>query len=295
MRRDPRHYQIAVLASLALYGILALDLEIEPAIAATILATALASQYLLGRRMELRFDPRSALISGLSLCLLLRTTSAVAAASAALVAVASKFLLRRKGKHVFNPSALGLVVVVLLTDVAWVSPGQWGSVALFAFLAAGLGMLVVHRAARSDVTLAFLAAWCALVFARACWLGDPLPIPLHQLRSGSLLLFSFYMISDPKTTPDSRAGRILFGCLVAAGGALVQFGLYRGSAPLWALVALSPLVPLIDRVLPSERYRWDHPRPAGSGPGRSLRPRSLLRPLPELIAWPVRADERSTR
>ena len=76
---------------------------------------------------------------------------------------------------------------------------------------------MVNRAARSDVTLAFLVFYLALVVGRSLWLGEPLAIPLHRLQSGALLLFAFFMISDPKTTPDSRAGRILFAALVALG------------------------------------------------------------------------------
>jgi Na+-translocating ferredoxin:NAD+ oxidoreductase RnfD subunit len=110
------------------------------------------------------------------------------------------------------------------------------------------------------VTLAFLAAWTALLCGRAAWLGDPWSIPLHQLQSGALLLFSFFMISDPKTTPDSRAGRLLFALLVAAGAYYVQFKLFRPNGLLWSLAALSPLVPLLDRVLPGPRYEWSRPR-----------------------------------
>ena len=100
--------------------------------------------------------------------------------------------------------------MLLLTDQVWVSPGQWGSVAFFAFLMACLGGLVVNRASRSDVTYAFIAFYCALMFGRSIYLGEPMAIPLHRLESGALLLFTFFMISDPKTTPDSRAGRVLF-------------------------------------------------------------------------------------
>ena len=60
------------------------------------------------------------------------------------------------------------------------------------------------------MTLAFLAFYAGAPLGRALWLGEPLAIPLHRLESGALLLFTFFMISDPKTTPDSRAGRILF-------------------------------------------------------------------------------------
>ncbi len=248
---DPRHWQIAVVGGLLVYGVLALRFDVVPAIAVTIIGTALAVQDQASRWLGLRFDWRSPLISALSLCLLLRTSSLGLAALAAFVAIASKFLVRRRGKHVFNPSALALVVLVLASDRAWVSPGQWGSPAFFGLLVAGLGTLVVLRAERSDVTFAFLAAWSLVVLGRAAWLGDPLAIALHQLQSGALLLFAFFMISDPKTTPDSRAGRILFAALVALGAGLVQFGLYRANGPLFALVAFSVLVPWIDRLLPA--------------------------------------------
>jgi Na+-translocating ferredoxin:NAD+ oxidoreductase RnfD subunit len=89
------------------------------------------------------------------------------------------------------------------------------------------------------------------------WLGDPLHIPLHQLESGALLLFAFFMISDPKTTPDSRAGRVVFAFLVAFGAAYVQFRLFRTNGLLWSLALFSLAVPLLDRLLPGERYSWN--------------------------------------
>jgi len=73
------------------------------------------------------------------------------------------------------------------------------------------------------------------------------------------LLFAFFMISDPKTTPDSRAGRILFALLVALGAGFVQFKLFRTNGLLWSLAAGSLLVPLLDRLLPGARYQWRRP------------------------------------
>ena len=103
-----------------------------------------------------------------------------------------------------------------------------------------LGGLVVTRAARADVTLrvhrSSTPPWSA---GRSYWLGEPLAIPLHRLESGALLLFAFFMISDPKTTPDSRAGRLLFAALVAAGAWYVQFRLFRTNGLLWSLAACS--------------------------------------------------------
>ena len=141
------------------------------------------------------------------------------------------------------------------------SPGQWGHAAFFAFLAAGLGSLIIHRAERSDVTYAFLLTYMAVILGRALWLGDPLRIPLHQLQNGALLIFAFFMISDPKTTPDSRPGRILYAALIAVAAAFLQFRFYQSNGPLWALVGAAPLVPLIDRWLPGRRYFWPTPKP----------------------------------
>jgi Na+-transporting NADH:ubiquinone oxidoreductase subunit NqrB len=255
--RDPRLYQIAVLSSLLLYGVLRLDLEVTAPRAAVLLGTALLCQLACTRLWRLpAFDPRSALISGLSLCLLLRTNSLLFAALAAVITIASKFVIRWRGKHIFNPTNFGIVALLLATDQVWVSPGQWGSAAYFAFLIACLGGLVVNRAARSDVTYAFLAFYLTVLFGRALWLGQPMTIPLHQLGSGAFLIFTFFMISDPKTTPDTRAGRILFALLVALGAGCVHFVLYRPNGLILSLAFLSPVVPLLDRLLPGERYAW---------------------------------------
>jgi Na+-translocating ferredoxin:NAD+ oxidoreductase RnfD subunit len=151
-------------------------------------------------------------------------------------------------------------------------------VAWFGFLIACLGSLVVTRAARADVTLAFLAFYVGLLITRALWLGDPLTIPLHQLESGALLIFSFFMISDPKTTPDSRTGRIIFALIVALAALSVQFVWFRPNGPLWGLIACAPLVPLLDRLLPGVQYKWSTPS------GGSL-PVFALRPVPRSLSF----------
>src|SRR5262245_57124331 len=232
--RDARLYQIACLGSLLLFGVMRLDLEVRGLQAAVILLGVLVTQYAGTRLGGLpRFDPRSALISGLSLCLLLRTNVLLLAVLTAAVAIGSKFVLRVRGKHVFNPTNFALVAMMLATGAVWVSPGQWGSGAFFGFLLACAGGLVVNRASRSDVTYAFIGFYAAMVLGRSWWLGDPLAVPLHRLQNGALVLFTFFMISDPRTTPDSRAGRILFAFLVAAGAWVIQFRLLRNKGLLW--------------------------------------------------------------
>ncbi len=278
--RDPRHYQITVLATLLVYGVTRLDLEVRPLQAALLLATALGTQWAATRLWRLpAFDARSALISGLSLCLLLRTNALWLAVAAAAATILGKFVLRVRGKHLWNPTNFGIVAAMLATGQAWVSPGQWGNAAFFGFLLACLGGLVVNRAARSDVTSAFLVAYLGIVFGRALWLGQPLSIPLHQLANGAFLIFTFFMISDPKTTPDSRAGRLLFAALVALGAGYVTFVLYRPNGLLLSLFFLAPAVPLLDLLLPGKRYAWNAVRPAPTLPtgGLVMNPSSLRR------------------
>jgi Na+-translocating ferredoxin:NAD+ oxidoreductase RnfD subunit len=69
------------------------------------------------------------------------------------------------------------------------------------------------------------------------------------------------MISDPKTTPDSRAGRILFAALVAFGGWYINYRLFRTNGILWSLAGAALIVPIIDALLPAARYQW-HGKPA---------------------------------
>jgi len=259
---DPRTWQIATLASLLVYGTLSLGFPIGPAELLGTLGAALATQWLAARvGLAPRFEPQSAAISGLSLAILLRAGEPWVLAAAGAFAVASKYALRISGKHVWNPSALAIAAAVVVTGQAWLSPGQWGSTAWFAFLVAGLGGLVVFRAERSDVTWAFGAFWCALVLGRSAWLGEPIAAPLHRLEDGALLLFTFFMISDPKTTPDSRAGHIAFAAVVALVAFALKFGLQVHAGLVFGLVLSAPVVPILDRWLPGRRYAW----PTGAG------------------------------
>ena len=258
--RDPRYYQIGVLTTLVLFGVTVLDFGIHWQHAAAIIVTAQLVQYIGTRIRRLpRFDPLSALITSLSLTLLLRTDLVVLSATAAVIAIGSKFLVRIRGKHVFNPANVALVTLMLATDHAWVSSGQWGSATLGAFALACLGFLVLTRAKRAETTLTFLVVYATLVFGRAAWLGDPLSIPVHQLQNGALLIFAFFMISDPKTTPDAAIGRIVFAGIVATAAFAIQFVFYVPNGPILALVLCAPLVPVINALLQGTHYQWQQP------------------------------------
>ncbi len=258
LRGDARHFQIAALASLLGFNVAFLDFGARPLNSALAILASLATQALCSRAWRLpAIDLRSPLITGLSLSLLLRADAPWVHVLAAAIAISSKFVLRRDGKHIWNPAGFAIVaLLVVVPDHVWISPGQWGTSAWFAALVSFLAVMVLNAARRGDIALFFLAAHGALLVARALWLGDPLPIPLHQLQSGSLLIFAFFMISDPRTSPDARLGRLLFAVAVALVAHRLAFVWQMRPALYVALIALSPLTLLIDRFLPAERFAW---------------------------------------
>ncbi len=254
--RDPRHYQIAILTSLILLGIGKFGFEIAWWHAVGSVSSALLTQFAFDKILARKFDFRSPLISSLSLTMLLRTGSVTLSILAGVLVVVSKYLIRVNGKHVFNPANFAIVIVAVFFSSGWVSPGQWGTAPLLALWLAGLGVLVTTKAKSIDLTLGFLASFAIFVFIRALYLGDPASIPIHQLQNGALLIFAFFMISDPKTTPNARNGRLLYSALVAFLGYVLTFHFYHSAGVIYALILTSPLVPLIDRFFKAPIYQW---------------------------------------
>ncbi len=254
--RDPRNYQIGVLSSLILLGVFHFAFALPWWHVVACVGSALGTQAVASKIVGHKFDARSPLISALSLTLLLCTGSITLSIAAGILAISSKYILRWRGKHIFNPANFGLVVLSLLFTGAWISPGQWGTAPIFALFLLGMGGIVTGKAKRWDVSLTLLGSYAALIFARALWLGDPLAIPVHQMQSGALLIFAFFMISDPKTTPDARLGRVLYAMLVAAIGFTIQFAFYNAAGIILALILTAPLVPFIDKIFPAGRYQW---------------------------------------
>jgi Na+-transporting NADH:ubiquinone oxidoreductase subunit NqrB len=254
---DARHFQIVALSSLLIINFFWIDFGARPLYSALAISSALLTQIISSRLSSLpKIDLRSPLITGLSLSLLMRTNEPWLPAIAGFIAIASKFTLRVDGRHIFNPAGFAIVVLLLTSSGVWISPGQWGSNIWLATLLVFFAILVLQAAQRSDIALFFLGSHAALLFARAYWLGDPLAIPLHQLQSGSLLIFAFFMISDPRTTPDSRVSRFFFAFAVAVVAYYLAFFMQMGPALYVALIALSPLTPLLNRIIPGKRFQW---------------------------------------
>ena len=278
--KDPRWYQILVLTSLLAFGMIAQAFEISITQIAAIMITALGTQWLGSTLFAIRTDLKSPLITALSLSLLLRADGIMPLMIAAAIAIGSKFLFRIKGKHLFNPANFGIVVVVLLMGSAWTTPGQWGTAIWFAALLAGVGMFVTYRAARIDVPLIFLATFTILIFIRALWLGDPLSIPLLRLQNGALILFAFFMISDPKTTPDTFWGRMIFATGAAILAYIMTYHFYLNDGLFYALAIMTLIRPIMDILAKAPAYQWGD-KPQIFTDLATSKPSTPIKPIPQ--------------
>jgi enediyne biosynthesis protein E5 len=254
---DPRILQIAFLGILLACGACLRDFSLRPAQIGLTLAAALGVQRLLDR-LARKPAPSllSATITAFSLTLLLRADNLWAPPAAAALAIGSKFILRVRGKHLFNPANFGVGAALLVLPGTWISPGQWGSDVALAGWMVMLGATVASRARRADISCMFLTFYLFALAARVAWLGQRWAVWTHQLSSGALLLFAFFMISDPMTTPGHVKGRAAHAALVAAIAYAWGFGLFRTNAILWALFVAAPMVAVWDWLWPAPKFDW---------------------------------------
>jgi Na+-transporting NADH:ubiquinone oxidoreductase subunit NqrB len=270
--KDIRDYQILFLASFLVLGIGTRDWTLRPELIAVAIATSLSTQlvlsFVIGRWSLVickgqttndkgqSLNLRSALITALGLSLLLRadhwTTMAIAVASA----IASKFIFRVREKHFFNPGNFGIICALIFTSDAWVSPGQWGEEWWYGLVFAGTGGMVLQRIGRWDTTAAFLGAYSLLEAIRNFWLGWTWDVYWHRLMSGSLLLFALFMITDPRSMPNSRIGRVIWAMCIAGLTFILRNYFFLSTAVFWALFILAPLTILIDFLWSAPRFSW---------------------------------------
>ena len=260
--RDARVFQILFLAALLTAGVLVRDFSVQPLQIALTFAAGTATQAFWLDRLGLQQKGfLSAIVTCCGVSLLLRSDALWAHPLIAALAMSSKFVLRTGGKHVYNPANLGVIAAITLLPGTWVSPGQWGSDLALAVWLIALGSIVTGRARRIDISWVFLGAYLGIVALRVLLLGQSWAVWWHQLGSGALLLFAFFMISDPMTIPNRPGARVAYAIVVAMGAAAWQYILFKPNALIWALFLLTPAVPLLDRLFPGERFDWRSPNP----------------------------------
>jgi Na+-transporting NADH:ubiquinone oxidoreductase subunit NqrB len=260
MFADPRDYQILFLTTFLGLGIFTRDWSIKPELICTLVITCCLTQVvmmLLWRRdRNILLSLKSALITSLGLSLLLRADRPSTMILAGSLAIASKFVFTSNGKHWFNPANFGIIIALLITPDAWVSPGQWGADWWYLALFIGTGGIVLGCVGRWDTSMAFLMGYAGLEAARNLWLGLTWDVYTHKLMSGSLLLFALFMITDPRSIPNARSIRIIWAVSIASLAFILRNYFYINEAIFIALFAISPMTILLDKLWLAPRFDW---------------------------------------
>lgn len=253
-RGDPRIPFACILTSYAVLGCTILRFNRNPLqIVLTILAGCaldMAFHSLFCDR-KLLF-PLSAYISMVSIALLLNYShNYYLLFLPVFFTVASKYVFTFQGRHVFNPSLFGLVCALVLGHGLFSSSPayQWGgSAAMAIFMVTAALSLFVFRIGRTPLILSFLGFYAVQTLLRAYILRDHLPfetIILGTLTSPRFYLFTFYMITDPKTSPKGKWQQIGWGFAIAAVDlwyhtleslSTLFYALFTVSAALWLML-----------------------------------------------------------
>lgn len=255
--KDARLFQIVFLGSFLTIGVLLRDFSVQLTQVGLVFFTALLTQRFWIHRLGIaHVGYLSAIVTCFGLSILVRADNLWVHPLLAILAISSKFALRIDNNHVFNPANLAAVLAAYVMPGAWLSPGQWGQSWMLAAWFFVLGTIVTTKARRIDIGLVFLLAFAALLTARVLYLGQNPLIIWHQMQNGVLLLFAFFMISDPMTTPRHAKVRIAFAFAVAMLAFTWQYYFFKPHGPVLALFLLSFLVPWLNRIAPAEKFQW---------------------------------------
>jgi enediyne biosynthesis protein E5 len=260
-RMDPR-YPVSFLITLILvlgqarYGILGGYDRLV-----TALGVSTVTELVLSRLVRGRFaNVQSAYITGISLALLIKPRADLLwpFALGGFIAIASKYVLQYRGRHLWNPSnfAISLLLVAAPATVAILSH-QFGNDLATNAVIWGFGLLIVSRVRMLHVTLTYVACFLALAVLRHWIVGGPLLAEIAPITGPMYQLFIFFMVTDPKTTVSTARGRVIVAATVALAEAAIRLaGDYHVAAlaplypapPILALAIVGPVAKVIDLV-----------------------------------------------
>ncbi|HSS20463.1 MAG TPA: RnfABCDGE type electron transport complex subunit D [Pyrinomonadaceae bacterium] len=224
------------------YGILESYQKTALAIASAIVAELILGRIFFGKWLNLA----SAYITGISVGILARSPAYWPYALGSLISIMSKYVLRVKGRHIWNPSNFGIAVLLLLAPEAMsVLSIQWGNNLLPIVVIWTLGSIIIWRARRFHISATYVLSFLLFAFLRAGITQHPWQAEVAPITGPMYQLFVFFMITDPKTTVRTRMGQ----CVVAFCVALAEFFLRLDqvvNAPIFALFFVGPAANLIE-------------------------------------------------
>ena len=222
------------------------------------IASAIAAELLMARLTYGRWPhPASAYISGISVGILVRSPLLWPFALGALISIASKYVLRLHGRHLWNPSNFGVCALLFLAPATVTLLSiQWGNNLWPMVVIWALGSIIVWRVGRLHISASYVAAFLFFSSVRSAVTGTPWLASVAPITGPMYQLLIFFMVTDPKTTVRPRWAQVVVVVVVAFVEMLLRLAevVY---APFYALFLVGPSALLIETYLESRR--------AGSG------------------------------
>jgi Na+-translocating ferredoxin:NAD+ oxidoreductase RnfD subunit len=238
----PAFLTLILLVGQLSYGILDSYWNLVVSVGTSLICEVICARLVLGTRKNLA----SAYISGISVGILIRSNMIWPYAMCAAISILSKYVLRYKDRHLWNPSNFGVSWMLFMAplSVAGLSI-QWGNNLAANAVIWCLGLVIVNRAKRLHVSVAYVISFVVLAWFRSLITHDTFLAELSPLTGPMYQLFVFFMVTEPATGVSTRKGRIL----VVIGVALVEFVLrLKGYiyAPFYALFLVGPICKFFD-------------------------------------------------
>jgi enediyne biosynthesis protein E5 len=209
--------------------------------------TSIAIELVLGRLFTGKWPHlASAYITGISVGILVRSPELWPYALCSAISITSKYVIRVKGRHIWNPSNLGICVMLFLASYTVASLSiQWGNYLWPMLVIWTLGSVIIWRLKRFHICATYVISFLIFSFLRSWITGHPWQAEFAPITGPMYQLFVFFMITDPKTTVHSKWGQ----CVVAFCVALVEMVLRLAEsvhAPYYSLFLVGPTANLIE-------------------------------------------------
>lgn len=224
------------------YGILESYERTALAIVAALITELVLGRIFFGKWLNLS----SAYISGISVGILVRSPAFWPYALCSVISIMSKYVLRVKGRHLWNPSNFGICVLLFLApETVAALTIQWGNFIWPLLVIWILGSVIIWRAKRIHISATYVLSFLLFAFVRSWITGDPWRSEISPITGPMYQLFVFFMVTDPKTTVKSRKWQCIVVFIVAFVEMLLRLN-HVVYAPLYALFLVGPAAMLIE-------------------------------------------------
>ncbi len=211
------------------------------------IGTAIGAELLMGRITYGKWPhPASAYISGISAGILVRSPLLWPYFLVSLVSITSKYVLRVKGRHIWNPTNFGVSAAAFLAPATvTVLSIQWGNALAPMIIIWVLGSVIVWRVGRAHISATYVASFLFFSWVTSLITGTPWSATVAPITGPMYQLFIFFMVTDPKTTVRAKSWQCVVVFLVAFAEMILRLNqiLY---APFYALFIVGPIAMLID-------------------------------------------------